>query len=120
MKISPRIKHSFAPGSPAVRDYLKSAGLLKYLDDLGFNIVAFGCTTCIGNSGKLDPALEDLLARRKDLVSVAVESGNRNFESRVHPNIKSNYLASPILVVAYTLAGNVRINLQADPIGKDK
>ena len=120
MKISPRIKHSFAPGSPAVRDYLKSAGLLKYLDDLGFNIVAFGCTTCIGNSGKLDPALEDLLARRKDLVSVAVESGNRNFESRVHPNIKSNYLASPILVVAYTLAGNVRVNLQTDPIGKDK
>ncbi|EEW53500.1 aconitate hydratase AcnA [Limosilactobacillus antri] len=120
MKISPRIKHSFAPGSPAVRDYLKSAGLLKYLDDLGFNIVAFGCTTCIGNSGKLDPALEDLLERRKDLVSVAVESGNRNFESRVHPNIKSNYLASPILVVAYTLAGNIRTNLQTDPIGKDK
>ena len=120
MKISPRIKHSFAPGSPAVRDYLESAGLLQYLDDLGFNIVAFGCTTCIGNSGKLDPALEDLLERRKDLVSVAVESGNRNFESRVHPNIKSNYLASPILVVAYSLAGNVRVNLQKDPIGKDK
>lgn len=120
MKISPRIKHSFAPGSPAVRDYLESAGLLQYLDDLGFNIVAFGCTTCIGNSGELDPALEDLLERRKDLVSVAVESGNRNFESRVHPNIKSNYLASPILVVAYSLAGNVRVNLQKDPIGKDK
>ncbi|GEO70325.1 aconitate hydratase AcnA [Levilactobacillus acidifarinae] len=120
MKIPAKLKHSFAPGSQAVKEYLEAAGLLTYLDQLGFNIVAFGCTTCIGNSGKLDPALEELIARRKDLVTVAVESGNRNFESRVHPNIKSNYLASPILVVAYSLAGNVRVDLQKDPIGKDQ
>lgn len=120
MKIFPKIKHSFAPGSPAVALYLKAAGLMKYLDDLGFNIVGFGCTTCIGNSGKLDPAIEDLLDKDKNLVSVAVESANRNFESRIHPKIKSNYLASPMLVVAYTLAGSVRVNLQKDPIGKDK
>lgn len=120
MKVSPKIKHSFAPGSPAVKSYLEASGLLKYLEALGFDIVGFGCTTCIGNSGKLDPALEDLLDKDKKLISVAVESANRNFESRVHPKIKSNYLASPLLVVAYTLAGSVRVNLQTDPIGRDK
>jgi len=113
------VKTSFAPGSQVTEDYLKKAGLLKYLDKLGFNIVGYGCMTCIGNSGPLPEKVAAAIQENK-LVAASVLSGNRNFEGRVNPHVKANYLASPPLVVAYALAGTVRINLAEEPLGKDK
>ncbi|MEZ5987287.1 MAG: aconitate hydratase AcnA [Hyphomonas sp.] len=115
----PWVKTSLAPGSQVVTDYLEKAGLQDDLDALGFNLVGYGCTTCIGNSGPLDPHLAKAIADG-DLVSCSVLSGNRNFEGRIGPDIKANYLASPPLVVAYAIAGTLRKNLTKDPIGQDK
>lgn len=117
MKIKPFVKTSFAPGSQVVEEYLGKSGLQNYLDQLGFNIVGYGCTTCIGNSGPLNSQIEETIKSNNLLVN-AVLSGNRNFEGRIHPLTKGNYLASPPLVVAYALAGNMNINLTSDPIGK--
>ncbi len=115
----PWVKTSFAPGSQVVTAYLKEAGLMPALEKLGFHIVAYGCTTCIGNSGPLAPAITQAITER-NLVVASVLSGNRNFEGRIHPEIRANYLASPPLVVAYALAGRVDINLDKDPIGVDQ
>tara|TARA_Y100000389_G_scaffold95163_1_gene91817 strand:- start:229 stop:2859 length:2631 start_codon:yes stop_codon:yes gene_type:complete len=117
LKIRKTVKTSFAPGSQAVAGYLKDAGLQEYLDKIGFNIVGFGCTTCIGNSGNLNPEIHDTI-KDNNLLVTAVLSGNRNFEGRVHPLTKGNYLASPPLVVAYALAGTMNINLEKDVIAK--
>ncbi len=119
LTVSSRIKTSLAPGSKVVTAYLRDAGLLPSLEKLGFSVVAYGCTTCMGASGPLDPKIEDAVVKQ-DLVTCAVLSGNRNFEARVHPNLRANYLASPALVVAYALAGTVRTDLTKDPLGKDK
>jgi len=119
LSISPAIKTSLAPGSRVVSDYLEKTGLQPYLNQLGFNIVGFGCTTCIGNSGPLHPAIEDAIVKN-DLITAAVLSGNRNFEARIHQNIKANFLMSPPLVVAFALAGRVDIDMSKDPIGKGK
>jgi len=116
LKVNPLVKSSLAPGSRVVTDYLEKTGLAPYLDQLGFQTVGYGCTTCIGNSGPLDPAIEEAVVKN-DLVAASVLSGNRNFEARVHQNIKSNFLMSPPLVVAFALAGRVDINLAAEPIG---
>ena len=113
------MKTSLAPGSRVVSDYLHKTGLQKYLDQLGFNLVGYGCTTCIGNSGPLHPKIEKAI-HEFDLVAASVLSGNRNFEARVHQNIKANFLMSPPLVVAFALAGRVNINLSREPLGKDK
>ena len=115
----PWVKTSLAPGSQVVTDYLDKAGLSDELDALGFNLVGYGCTTCIGNSGPLEAPLAKAIADG-DLVSCSVLSGNRNFEGRIGPDIKANYLASPPLVVAYAIAGSLRVNLTKDPLGKDK
>ena len=115
----PWVKTSLAPGSQVVTDYLDKAGLSDDLNALGFNLVGYGCTTCIGNSGPLDAPLAKAIADG-DLVSCSVLSGNRNFEGRIGPDIKANYLASPPLVVAYAIAGSLRINLTTDPLGQDK
>jgi aconitate hydratase len=115
----PWVKASLAPGSKVVSDYLAKAGLTPYLDELGFNLVGYGCTTCIGNSGPLPEPIEQAI-REGDLTVGAVLSGNRNFEGRIHPLVKTNWLASPPLVVAYALAGNMNINLTRDPLGKDR
>ncbi|KCZ49568.1 MULTISPECIES: aconitate hydratase AcnA [unclassified Hyphomonas] len=115
----PWVKTSLAPGSQVVTDYLDKAGLTDDLNALGFNLVGYGCTTCIGNSGPLDAPLAKAIADG-DLVSCSVLSGNRNFEGRIGPDIKANYLASPPLVVAYAIAGTLRKNLTKDPIGTDK
>ena len=115
LKTKPWVKTSLAPGSKVVTEYLNASGLDVYLDNLGFNLVGYGCTTCIGNSGPLDPAIDQLI-RDKQLVVSSVLSGNRNFEGRVHPHVRANYLASPPLVVAYALAGTVNIDLDKDPI----
>jgi aconitate hydratase len=115
----PWVKTSFAPGSQVVAAYMKEAGLMPALEKLGFHIVAYGCTTCIGNSGPLLPAIAQAIAER-NLVVASVLSGNRNFEGRIHPDIRANYLASPPLVVAYALAGRVDINLDLEPIGVDQ
>jgi aconitate hydratase len=118
LKTKPWVKTSLAPGSQVVTDYLEAAGLQKDLDALGFNLVGYGCTTCIGNSGPLpDPIAEAVDAN--DLVVGAVLSGNRNFEGRVHPQVRANYLASPPLVVAYALAGSLLVDLTAAPLGQD-
>jgi aconitate hydratase len=116
LKVNPLVKSSLAPGSRVVTDYLEKTGLAPFLDQLGFQTVGYGCTTCIGNSGPLDPAIEEAVVKN-DLVAASVLSGNRNFEARVHQNIKSNFLMSPPLVVAFALAGRVDINLAAEPIG---
>lgn len=116
LKVNPTVKTSLAPGSRVVTDYLNNAGLTKYLEALGFNLVGYGCTTCIGNSGPLPEAIETAI-RDNDLICSSVLSGNRNFEGRIHPHIKFSYLASPPLVVAYSLAGTVDIDLFGDPIG---
>ncbi|RLA12218.1 MAG: aconitate hydratase AcnA, partial [Gammaproteobacteria bacterium] len=116
LTIAPTVKTSLAPGSRVVTEYLEKAGLQDYLDQLGFQTVGYGCTTCIGNSGPLDPAIVDAV-NEQDLVVSAVLSGNRNFEGRVSPHTKANYLASPPLVVAYALAGNVSVDFEQDPIG---
>ncbi|WP_265693114.1 aconitate hydratase AcnA [Providencia rustigianii] len=115
----PWVKTSLAPGSKVVTDYLALAGLSPYLDQLGFNLVGYGCTTCIGNSGPLPAPIEDAI-KQSDLTVGAVLSGNRNFEGRIHPLVKTNWLASPPLVVAYALAGNMHINLKTEPLGIDK
>jgi aconitate hydratase A / 2-methylisocitrate dehydratase len=119
LRIDPAVKTSLAPGSRVVSDYLHKTGLQKYLDQLGFNLVGYGCTTCIGNSGPLHPNIEKAI-HKYDLVAASVLSGNRNFEARVHQHIKANFLMSPPLVVAFALAGRVHINLSREPLGKDK
>lgn len=117
LQVPAYVKTSLAPGSKVVTGYLEDSGLQTYLDQLGFNTVGYGCTTCIGNSGPLLPEIEETISN-KDLLVTSVLSGNRNFEGRIHPLVKANYLASPQLVVAYALAGTVNIDLQNDPIGK--
>jgi aconitate hydratase len=117
LKIDPDVKASLAPGSRVVTDYLEKTGLQPYLNQIGFNLVGYGCTTCIGNSGPLDPRVEDLVIKN-DLIAASVLSGNRNFEARVHQNIKANFLMSPPLVVAFALAGRVNINLSTEPVGR--
>lgn len=119
LKVPDYVKTSLAPGSKVVTGYLRDSGLQEYLDDLGFNLVGYGCTTCIGNSGPLLPEIEKAVAD-EDLLVTSVLSGNRNFEGRIHPLVKANYLASPQLVVAYALAGTVDIDLHNEPIGKGK
>jgi aconitate hydratase len=113
------VKNSLAPGSRVVTEYLQKTGLQEYLDRLGFNLVGYGCTTCIGNSGPLDPNIEQVLTDH-DLIAASVLSGNRNFEARVHQSIKANFLMSPPLVVAFAIAGRIDIDLTRDPLGKDK
>ncbi|MDX1587660.1 MAG: aconitate hydratase AcnA [Oleiphilaceae bacterium] len=115
----PWVKSSFAPGSKVVTDYLKKAGLTPYLNDLGFNLVGYGCTTCIGNSGPLPESISEAI-REGDLLVSSVLSGNRNFEGRVHPEVKANWLASPPLVVAFALAGTTLIDMHKEPLGKDQ
>jgi aconitate hydratase len=119
MKVNPTVKTSLAPGSRVVTDYLQKTGLQPYLDKLGFNIVGYGCTTCIGNSGPLHPNIEQALSD-KDFVGASVLSGNRNFEARVHQSIKANFLMSPPLVVAFALAGRVDLDLAHESIGQDQ
>jgi aconitate hydratase len=116
LSVNPIIKTSLAPGSRVVTDYLEKAGLQTYLDKLGFNLVAYGCTTCIGNSGPLDERLEDAI-KKHDLISASVLSGNRNFEARIHSSVKANFLMSPPLVVAFALAGRVDIDMEKEPLG---
>ncbi|MCS0543252.1 aconitase family protein, partial [Aeromonas veronii] len=110
------VKSSLTPGSRVVADYLGHSGLLTYLENLGFHIAGYGCATCIGNSGPLPEEISNAITQ-EDLVTASVLSGNRNFEGRVHPQIKANYLASPPLVVVYALAGTVNIDFEKDPIG---
>jgi len=117
LTVRPSVKRSLAPGSRVVTEYLTNTGLQPYLDQLGFNLVGYGCTTCIGNSGPLDTCIEKVLSER-DLIAASVLSGNRNFEARVHQSIKANFLMSPPLVVAFALAGNVNTDLSKDPLGK--
>jgi aconitate hydratase len=119
LSVKKHVKTSLAPGSRIVTEYLQKAGLLPYLERLGFAVAAYGCTTCIGNAGDLTPEINEVIWRN-DLVCAAVLSGNRNFEARIHPNIKANFLASPPLVVAYAIAGNVTKDLMTEPVGKGK
>jgi len=118
LTVPKHIKTSLAPGSRVVTQYLEAAGLLPYLEELGFGVTAYGCTTCIGNAGDLTPAMNEAIVKN-DVVAAAVLSGNRNFEARIHPNIRANFLASPPLVVAYAIAGNVMVDLMTEPLGKD-
>src|SRR5438477_11311276 len=119
MQVPPYVKTSLAPGSRVVTSYLEKTGLQKYLDEIGFELVGYGCTTCIGNSGPLDAAIEEQVVDH-DIIAASVLSGNRNFEARVHQNIKANFLMSPPLVVAFALAGRVDVDLSKEPIAKDK
>jgi aconitate hydratase len=119
LSVSPRVKASLAPGSRVVTEYLRKTGLQDSLDSLGFQLVGYGCTTCIGNSGPLDPRIEEVVTAN-DLVTASVLSGNRNFEARIHQSIKANFLMSPPLVVAFALAGRVDIDLTNDPIGRGR
>jgi aconitate hydratase len=119
LQIPPYVKTSLAPGSKVVTEYLKAAGLIEPLAALHFNLVGYGCTTCIGNSGPLPPEVAKAVTENQ-LVAAAVLSGNRNFEGRIHPQVRANYLASPPLVVAYALAGTVDIDLDSEPLGKDR
>ncbi|MGU9992476.1 aconitate hydratase AcnA [Bordetella avium] len=119
LKVPKHIKTSLAPGSRVVTEYLTKTGLLPYLEKLGFDVAAYGCTTCIGNAGDLTPDLNEAIVNN-DLVCAAVLSGNRNFEARIHPNIKANFLASPPLVVAYALAGTITRDLMTEPVGRGK
>ena len=114
LDIKPWVKTSLAPGSKVVSDYLDNADLTKYLNKIGFNTVGYGCTTCIGNSGPLEEWVPDEI-KSNNLTVCSILSGNRNFEGRVHQEVKANFLASPPLVVAYALAGNININLTFDP-----
>ncbi len=120
LRVSPTVKTSLAPGSRVVTDYLRAAGLMSYLEELGFYLVGYGCTTCIGNSGPLASAEVEAAVEKEKLNVVAVLSGNRNFEGRIHPLVRASYLASPPLVVAYALAGDIRRNLATDPLGTDR
>src|SRR3954463_14940366 len=117
LRVNPAVKTSLAPGSRVVTDYLNKTGLQKYLDQLGFQTVGYGCTTCIGNSGPLHPMIEKTI-NENDLIAASVLSGNRNFEARVHQNIKANFLMSPPLVVAFALAGRIDVDLTKDPVGE--
>jgi aconitate hydratase len=119
LTVAPHIKTSLAPGSRIVTEYLTKTNLLQYLDKLGFTLAAYGCTTCIGNAGDLTPELNEAITKN-DIVAAAVLSGNRNFEARIHPNIRANFLASPPLVVAYAIAGNITRDLMTEPVGKGK
>ena len=116
LKVKPWVKTSFAPGSKVVTDYLQDAGLMPEMDAMGFNLVGYGCTTCIGNAGPLPPHIQAAV-EKSGIATTAVLSGNRNFEARIHPNVLGNYLASPTLVVAYAIAGNINVNLTVDPVG---
>jgi aconitate hydratase len=118
LQVKPWVKTSLAPGSKVVTEYLERAGLTQYLDELGFNLVGYGCTTCIGNSGPLPEEISDVVAA-EDLAVVSVLSGNRNFEGRINPDVKMNYLASPPLCVAYAIAGTMDIDLYDEPLGED-
>ncbi|HUQ32264.1 MAG TPA: aconitate hydratase [Pyrinomonadaceae bacterium] len=117
--VDPSVKTSLAPGSRVVTDYLEKTKLQPFLNELGFNLVGYGCTTCIGNSGPLDPRIEDVITKN-DLIAASVLSGNRNFEARVHQSVKANFLMSPPLVVAFALAGRVNIDMSKEPLGKDR
>ncbi len=117
LEVKPHVKTSLAPGSRVVTDYLQKTGLLPYLEKLGFSLAGYGCTTCIGNAGDLAPAINEAITTN-DLVCAAVLSGNRNFEARIHPNLKANFLASPPLVVAYAIAGNMMVDLMTQPVGE--
>ena len=119
LRVHPHIKTSLAPGSRVVTDYLNQSGLMPYLEALGFRLVGYGCTTCIGNSGPLDVEIEGVIIKN-EIIAAAVLSGNRNFEARIHANIKANFLASPPLVVAFALAGKVNIDLESEPLGVGK
>jgi len=119
LKVKPYIKTTLSPGSGVVREYFKKAGVQEYLDQLGFTIAGYGCMTCIGNSGEIPPEVQDAIIQN-DLVASAVLSGNRNFEGRVHPNTRANYLASPPLVVAYALAGRCDVDFATEPVGQDE
>jgi aconitate hydratase len=119
LKVKKHVKTSLAPGSRIVTEYLEKAGLLPYLEKLGFSVAAYGCTTCIGNAGDLTAEINDVITKN-DLIAAAVLSGNRNFEARIHPNLKANFLASPPLVVAYAIAGNVTRDLMTEPLGQGK
>jgi aconitate hydratase len=119
LRVAPHIKTSLAPGSRIVTEYLTSTGLLPYLEQLGFAVAGYGCTTCIGNAGDLTTELNEVITQN-DLVCAAVLSGNRNFEARIHPNLKANFLASPPLVVAYAIAGNMTRDLMTQPVGRSK
>ncbi|MGV3572413.1 MAG: aconitate hydratase, partial [Ramlibacter sp.] len=118
LRVKPHIKTSLAPGSRIVTEYLTQSGLLPYLEQLGFAVAGYGCTTCIGNAGDLTPEINEAISK-SDLVCAAVLSGNRNFEARIHPNLKANFLASPPLVVAYAIAGTVLKDLMTEPVGQD-
>jgi aconitate hydratase len=117
LTVSPKVKSSLAPGSRVVTEYLERTGLQQYLNQLGFNLVGYGCTTCIGNSGPLDPSIEQIVNER-DVIAASVLSGNRNFEARVHQSIKANFLMSPPLVVAFAIAGRVDLDMSQDPVGQ--
>jgi aconitate hydratase len=117
LRVKPHVKTSLGPGSRIVTEYLQKSGLVPYLEELGFAVVGYGCTTCIGNSGDLAPEINEAITK-SDLVCAAVLSGNRNFEARIHPNIKANFLASPPLVVAYAIAGTVLKDLMSEPVGQ--
>jgi aconitate hydratase len=117
--VDPSVKTSLAPGSRVVTEYLEKTKLQPYLNELGFNLVGYGCTTCIGNSGPLDPRIEDVITKN-DLIAASVLSGNRNFEARVHQSVKANFLMSPPLVVAFALAGRVNIDMSSEPLGRDR
>jgi aconitate hydratase len=119
LKVAPHIKTSLAPGSRVVDDYLRKAGLMSSLEALGFNVAAYGCTTCIGNAGDLTPEINETITNN-DMVCAAILSGNRNFEARIHPNLRANFLASPPLVVAYAIAGSMKVDVMTEPLGKDK
>jgi len=119
LKRKPWVKASFAPGSKVVTHYLEKIGLQPYLDELGFSLVGYGCTTCIGNSGPLAESIAKEI-QEKNLIVSAILSGNRNFEGRIHPLVKDNWLASPPLVVAFALAGTMNINIAEEPIGKNQ
>ncbi|XP_014387655.1 PREDICTED: cytoplasmic aconitate hydratase [Myotis brandtii] len=117
LTVKPYIKTSLSPGSGVVTYYLRESGVMPYLSQLGFDVVGYGCMTCIGNSGPLpEPVVEAIT--QGDLVAVGVLSGNRNFEGRVHPNTRANYLASPPLVIAYAIAGTIKIDFEKEPLGK--
>ncbi len=119
LSVRPTVKNSLAPGSRVVTEYLERTGLQPYLNQLGFNLVGYGCTTCIGNSGPLDPAIEQVVTER-DVIAASVLSGNRNFEARVHQSIKANFLMSPPLVVAFALAGRIDLDISSEPLGPGK
>jgi aconitate hydratase len=119
LKVGPKVKTSLAPGSRIVTEYLTAAGLLPYLEKLGFAVAAYGCTTCIGNAGDIDPSYNEAITTH-GLTCAAVLSGNRNFEARIHPNLRANFLASPPLVVAYAIAGNMDVDLMTQPLGRGK